>query len=162
VLNDDYLPREFLVTRARFFGSYEDMLGYMKTGEFDPGEEVLLLGAPERGSLPAPEVSRGQVEVLVSEPNRLAYKVETQDECYLVVSEVYYPGWRVFVDDTEQELLRADYAFRAIKLDPGTHTVRMTYTPIYFRIGLLLSIAGFGLLAVLIASRRRLAFGHEA
>ena len=48
MLNADYLPRAFLVEHARFFDSYEDILAYMGTGEFDPGGEVLLLGSPEQ------------------------------------------------------------------------------------------------------------------
>lgn len=168
-VNEDYLPREFLVASTHFFESYGSMLEYMKTGEFDPAGEVLLLGG--QGGAPdgrTPEGAsggtrknpggpvEGSVETLAYGPNGMEYRVETGEECYLVFSEVYYPGWRAFVDGAEHEMLRADYAFRAIRLGPGTHSVRIRYTPLYFRIGLLLSLAGLGLLGVLIASGRRL------
>ena len=81
--------------------------------------------------------------------------VDAAVPCYLFVSDVHYPGWRAFVDDEEVELLRANYAFRAVKLGPGAHTVRMEYVPLYFRIGLIFSAAGIGLVALLISSRRR-------
>jgi hypothetical protein len=151
------------------------MLEYMKTGAFDPVSEVLLLageGMQPDGDNPEPESGEpgertlpeefktgpvdGSVETLSYGPNAMEYRVETGKECYLVFSEVYYPGWRAFVDGEEQEMLRADYAFRAIRLGPGTHSVRIRYTPLYFRIGLLLSLAGLGLLGVLIVSGRRL------
>jgi hypothetical protein len=174
IVNRDHLSRAFLVGRPRFFESYETMLEYMKTGAFDPAGEVLLLagqGGPPDGSVPEaalPEAGGvtaggpvgaavdGSVETLTYGPNGMDYRVETREECYLVFSEVYYPGWRAFVDGDEQEMLRADYALRAIRLGPGVHSVKVRYTPLYFRIGLLLSLAGLGLLAVLIASGRRL------
>jgi len=169
LVNEDHLPRAFLVAGPHFFESYETMLEYMKTGAFDPALEVLLLagqgGAPD-GRTPegASEQVRqatagpvkGSVETLTYGPNGMEYHVETEEECYLVFSEVYYPGWRASIDGAEQEMLRADYAFRAIRLGPGTHTVKIRYTPLFFRIGLLLSLAGLGLLGVLIASGRRL------
>jgi hypothetical protein len=177
LVNEDHLPRAFLVAGRRFFESYETMLEYMKTGEFDPAGEVLLLdgtdgvpeiGKPDGASGRSSDVSGGltleypggpvdgSIETLVYEPNGMEYLVETGQDCYLVFSEVYYPGWRAFVDGEEQEMLRADYAFRAIRLGPGTHKVEIRYTPLYFRIGLLLSLAGLGLVGVLIASGRRL------
>jgi len=169
LVNKDHLPRAFLVAGTHFFESYETMLEYMKTGAFDPAGEVLLLagpdgtpdgeaheGAPGRagGSHGGPVA--GSVETIAYGPNGMEYHVETDEECYLVFSEVYYPGWRAFVDGAEREMLRADYAFRAIRLGPGIHTVKVRYTPLFFRIGLLLSLAGLGLMGVLVASGRRL------
>jgi len=156
LVNEDYLPRAFLVGRPHFFESYEMMLEYMKTREFDPAGEVLLQAEEGRASGAVQGPVDGSVETLEYGPNRMEFGVKTPEECYLVFSEVYYPGWRVFVDGSEQEMLRADYAFRAVKLGPGSHTVEMEYTPLYFRIGLLLTLAGLGLLGVLIASPRRL------
>jgi hypothetical protein len=169
LVNEDLLPRAFLVAGTHFFESYEAMLEYMKTAEFDPANEALLLGglggAPDgrtpEGASGKSRVSRaapveGSVETIYYGPNEMEYRVETDEECYLVFSEVYYPGWRAFVDGEERQVMRADYAFRAIRLGPGKHTVAVRYTPLYFRIGLLLSLAGLGLLAVLVASERRL------
>ncbi len=164
LVNEDHLPRAFLVGRPRFFDSYETVLDYMKTGEFDPALEVLLLaGSEETPGEAGPDAAagvgqsvNGSVETLAYGPNGMEFGVETAEECYLVFSEVYYPGWRAFVDGSEEEMLRADYAFRAIRLGPGSHTVEIRYTPLYFRIGLLLSLAGLGFIGVLVTSGRRL------
>ena len=57
----------------------------------------------------------------------------------LVLSDVYYPGWRAAVDGAPAEVLRADYAFRAVMVPPGEHTVTMTFAPATWRVGLAVS-----------------------
>jgi hypothetical protein len=153
--NEGFLPRAYLVDGARRFDSDDEVLAYMKSGEFDPAAEVLLVG--ERDEVPrgANVGPPGSASVLEYGPHLVAVDVDAAVPCYLFVSDVHYPGWRAFVDDEEVELLRANYAFRAVKLGPGTHTVRMEYVPVYFRIGLIFSAAGIGLVALLISSRRR-------
>jgi uncharacterized membrane protein YfhO len=54
----------------------------------------------------------------------------------LVTSEVFYPGWRAWVDDREVQVLRADYLFRAVDLPAGAHRVRFQYDPGSFKLGL--------------------------
>ncbi|MFH1312163.1 MAG: YfhO family protein [Candidatus Eisenbacteria bacterium] len=160
LLNDDYLPRAFIVDRARFFDTHAEILEYMKTGEFEPAEEVLL--KPRRkGREPDQDPDSlvtgtpGTAEITDHGPNGVTIAVEVERISYLVVSDVYYPGWRVYVDGNERALFRADCAFRAVRIRPGDRVVRMEFRPQYFRIGLLFSAAGIALLAVLISSRRR-------
>jgi hypothetical protein len=156
VINPDYLPRAFLVSRARFFETYEEVLTYMGTDRFDPAGEVVLKGRPEAALPGRSPGGAGRAEITDFGPHEISISVDAEMECYLVTSEVHYPGWRAYVDGLEAEMLRADYAFRAVKLSPGTHVVRMTYVPTFFRIGLLFSMAGAALVGVLIKSRRGL------
>jgi uncharacterized membrane protein YfhO len=131
----------------------------MKGDRFDPASEVLLrrddLGGDEEPGDTLGGVDAGTAEIVDHTPNTVDLRVNALSPCYLVVSDVYFPGWRVFIDGEEGDLLRADYAFRAVRLDPGVHIVRMTYLPGYFRIGVIFSGAGIALLAVLISSKSR-------
>jgi uncharacterized membrane protein YfhO len=52
-----------------------------------------------------------------------------------VLSEVYYPGWRAWVNDREVEVLRANYLFRAMEISAGAQRVRLLYAPWSFKIG---------------------------
>jgi hypothetical protein len=155
LVDDRYLPRAYLVGRAHWFDSYEGVLAYMKSGDFDPTAEVLLKGETRPSPRFADEGSPGSASLVEYGPHRLVIDAEAEAPCYLFVSDVHYPGWRAFVDDREVELLRANYAFRAVGLAPGHHMVRMEYVPLYFRIGLIFSAAGIGLTALLVSSRRR-------
>ena len=154
--NEDYLPRAFLVGVEHLFATYEEMLSYMKTAEFDPWREVLLVGGEPAAGIQKSglgETAPGSAEIVGADESSLTISVRAHDKGYLVVSDVFYPGWRASVDGLETALVRADYAFRAVPVEPGSHTVKMTYKSFYFTLGLLFSAAGLALLAVMISSR---------
>jgi hypothetical protein len=58
-------------------------------------------------------------------PNDRVVKVTAPANGYLRISEVYYPGWKMFVDGKESPLYRADLAWMAIPLTKGEHLVEM-------------------------------------
>jgi hypothetical protein len=151
VTNEGVLPRAYLVPRARYFGTYPEVLDYMKTGEFDPETEILLVGeGPAEADTSALAGRAGMVDY---GPQEVVIGTEAERDCYLFVSDTYYPGWRAFIDGGEAPLMRANYAFRGLRLPAGKHEVRMIFEPAPFRIGIILSVAGLVLLAVLVVSK---------
>jgi len=48
---------------------------------------------------------------------------------YLVLSDTWVPGWKATLDGRDVPVIRADFAFRAVKVPPGEHEVRMDYRP---------------------------------
>ena len=58
----------------------------------------------------------------------------------LVVSEAAYPGWRAMVDDREAPLHAAGGWMRAVSLEAGIHTVRLTFAPLSLWVGLGISL----------------------
>jgi uncharacterized membrane protein YfhO len=65
--------------------------------------------------------------------------VNTPADAYLVLSEVWYPGWQATVDGIPTPVLRANYAFRAVRLEPGEHQVHVTFVPRSWRLGVAVS-----------------------
>lgn len=47
-----------------------------------------------------------------------------------------------FTDNSEKQLIHTNYAFDGIFLEKGDHTAVLTYKPLSFLIGLILTIAG--------------------
>ncbi len=90
------------------------------------------------------------VQFEVYKPSFIRMKVETSEPGLLVISNAYFPGWQVQVDNTKKKLIRTDYAFDGVFLEKGGHTVVLTYKPLSFRIGLALTITG--LLSLLLVS----------
>lgn len=90
------------------------------------------------------------VQMEVYKPSFIKMKVETSEPGLLVISNTYFPGWHVFVDDAEKKLIRADYAFDGLFLEQGSHTVVLIYKPLSFRIGLIFTI--IGLISLLLVS----------
>lgn len=153
-INKDCLPRAFLVTGARFFETYDAILEYMKSDDFDPAREVLLKGSQYENISKVGESSAGKADIAVYEPNRVKIDVVCERSCYLVLSDVWYPGWKVSVDGKASKVLRADYALRAVEVKPGNHTVEFIYSPQSFKLGLVLTVAGLALLGAMLLSKK--------
>lgn len=61
--------------------------------------------------------------------NETVFEVETDSSGVLVFKERYDKNWKVFVDDKEEELLKANILFRGVHLDEGKHSVVFKYSP---------------------------------
>jgi uncharacterized membrane protein YfhO len=78
---------------------------------------------------------------------------------FLFLSDAYYPGWNAYVDGVKTEIYRANYAFRAVHLPAGRHTVEFVYAPGSFTVAALISLAA--LLGVILLSVSRRSLGAE-
>src|SRR5262249_28112781 len=67
---------------------------------------------------------------------------------YLVLSDLFDPGWSATVDGKPAAIRPAYVAFRAVYLGPGKHTVRFEYEPAGFKLGL--RVTALGALACLV------------
>ncbi len=65
---------------------------------------------------------------------------------FLVLSDLYYPGWIARVDGKTVRIHRADYLLRAIAVPKGEHTVEFKYVCPTFSLGAALSVVTAGLL----------------
>jgi hypothetical protein len=52
----------------------------------------------------------------------------------VVLNEMMFPGWRVYVDDREQPALTVDFCLRGVLVTRGTHRIRWVYTPTHFHL----------------------------
>jgi uncharacterized membrane protein YfhO len=66
------------------------------------------------------------------------------------LSEIYYPGWRAYVDGHEEELVRANGILRAVRIKAGNHQVEFRYQPYSLYAGA--TISGITLLLILSTS----------
>ena len=74
------------------------------------------------------------------EPNSMEVTVNMTKPGILVVSEVYYPAWRAYVDGQPQRIYRANDTIRAVPLSAGRHTVIFRYESTPVRVGAILSM----------------------
>jgi hypothetical protein len=118
--NHDALPRAYLLT--------EGQMVHHEGGE-------LALPSPLR----AGEVR--EVEVLRYEADVVELLATLDEAGYLVLADLYYPGWQATVDGQPAPILALGLpegdrgagvspALRAVALDPGQHVVRFVYQPL--------------------------------
>jgi len=138
--NNDVLPRIFLTYEAQAVPDDREALAILRSGEFDPRQEVLL-ATGQVAAMQPPTEGAERVELTSYDSRRVVARVLAPVDAYLVLTDAWYPGWQVRVDGQEAALLRADLMFRAVHLTAGEHTVEFTYAPASFRIGLMISAA---------------------
>jgi hypothetical protein len=139
-----YLPRAFLVENAVVVKESEKIIDEIKKPDFDPGRKVILeeYVSVGTGLKPAPAVADTQPVIKLYSPNKIVIDAAVASKPkFLVLSDTYYPGWKATVDGKAVKVLRADYMFRAVLLEPGRHTVVFFYSPASFKIGIFISLA---------------------
>jgi len=135
------LPRAFFVTDHQLVANHEEAWQAIHSPSFDPTRSVVL----EREG-----IWTSQQNAALQEAEHIAFvhyglnsvelSVRSPERGWLVLSDVYYPGWRATVDGNPTPVLRADYTFRAVNVPAGEHTVRMTFAPRTWYVGLVLSL----------------------
>jgi hypothetical protein len=125
----------------------------VKDPDFD-AENCVVLGEtpPETRAAPTslPVVSAPKVEWVSRRVNDFELDVTAIRPDILVVSQMFYPGWKAYVDNNPVTILRANYAFPAIFISPGSHHVRFSFEPWNFKAGLALSLLAIAILAVMV------------
>jgi len=132
----DYFPRVMMVPKSEK-ATPEEILEHFEKVNFDPKKIVYLDEEVEwgaKGGYSATSIieSYTDQEVVVS--------TQASGDGFLFLSDTYYPGWKAYVDDRETTIYRANYAFRAVPVPEGKHTVKFRYEPESFKWGVKISV----------------------
>lgn len=73
-------------------------------------------------------------------PEAISIKVENEEYSYIIISEVWYPSWRLYLDGKPHKLYRTNYALMGTVVPPGEHQLKLCFEPVPFRTGLIISI----------------------
>ncbi len=140
----DALPRAFL---SRSVVTVEDdnaIFERMRAEDFDP-EEVVFTTVPVATSFEAYDGDLGGTRIALRTPNTVVIDVECNTACALVLSDAFYPGWSVYIDEEPAALFPAYHAFRGVIVPAGPHRIRFQYEPVVFHTGLWISIVAMGM-----------------
>lgn len=119
-------------------------------GEFDGSQLYRNTLALPRAWLQAIDRPLGEefqpVAFLDWSPNRIEVRLEPalDSPALLVLSEIPYPGWKARVDGKPAQLVSAEDILRAVRLEPGSRTVVLSFQPFSVYAGLALGILGLG------------------
>jgi len=94
----------------------------------------------------------GNVSIVSHKPNRILLSADIKRNAFVLLSEVYFPGWEATVDGRPAPVLRADYILRGVPVEPGKHTIELRYRSKIFLAGLAVSAcSGLAVLIILAA-----------
>ena len=139
--NQGYFPRAKMFYEYKVIDNDEQLVSYMKSPEFDWRKTLVLEKNPGDVNLPGPADSNilSEIKLVDYNLNEMKFEVSSSENGFLLISEIFYPAWKVYVDDIQNEIFRADYCLRAVYLTKGKHIVVMKYESDSFNLGLKIS-----------------------
>lgn len=83
--------------------------------------------AAKVGKLPN-NAGQGSIKLSDYDPERMVYQYDSQTENLALFSDIWYPEhWVATIDGEEQEIVRANYVLRALKVPAGKHEIVFEY-----------------------------------
>jgi hypothetical protein len=121
---------------------------------WDPARQAVVEGLrPEANVQGGAAEPVGTVRLLEYLPERIVAQADLTAPGYVILADRFDDGWRVYVDDVEQPMLRANSVERLVAVPAGTHTVRFSYAPFPVYLGLGISaVAGVVWLGAMVAA----------
>jgi Bacterial membrane protein YfhO len=136
-------PRAWVVHEADVAPNASDALRRFTATNFDYRSRMVVepdvgLGnsgrVSRRGTGPSTIATRDALT-----PNGTTFTVRTGSPGWLVMADMYAPGWHVTVNGRDAKLVRSDYTLRAVAIPAGRSRVALSYRPPGFALGLVIS-----------------------
>ncbi len=139
--NPGAYPRAWLVHETAVEPDKEKLPGRLDT--IDLHQTALM----EKALLPtldaSPAIETEGAVVRNSRQDRVELDVHAGRRGLVVLSELYYPGWKATINGGQAKILKVDGALRGIVVPPGDSQIVLRYAPTLFFVAAALSIAAF-------------------
>lgn len=133
--NPNSLSECYIAHKARVVSTASESLHEIADASFIQNREVILEGNIETKDTEARGDETDLVSIKRPSATNVSIETNTQSAGWLVLTDIFYPGWKASIDSKPTEILRANYAFRAVALPAGKHIVQFVYEPVSVLIG---------------------------
>lgn len=100
----------------------------------------------------------GEIIVEKNQPGLVELSVDIENGGWLIMRDVWYPGWKASIDGESVEVYRADYIFRAVPVSSGQHEISFEYRPLSFTIGIIFSMIGLLVIILLVKNTKQVEY----
>lgn len=154
--NPYVMPRAFIVHDIEHANSYKHAQAMMGSLQFNP--RITAIVEDKRISLDK-NVQKFEnnslVEIKKYSYNKIIIKTDSLAQGLLVLTDIFYPGWRVYVDGKLSTIYRVNGLVRGVLLEKGQHDIVFTYFPFTVKIGIVVTGFSIFLLLCLIFSKNQ-------
>jgi hypothetical protein len=151
------LPRAFLVGRQQVVDGDSAALAAVVSPSFR-GRSVAVTDKPLPGLSPGGGARRerapGTARLESYGAEHVRVRTASRRPSILVLTDVWYPGWKATVDGGPVSVRRVDYLLRGVPVPAGTHLVALRYKPDSWRAGWIVSALALALLLSTLLLRR--------
>lgn len=75
-------------------------------------------------------------------PTNVMIKANTTGKLFLILTDNFYPGWKVKVNGEVEKLYKTNYSFRGVVVPKGESKIEFYYQPMSFMIGIYMALVG--------------------
>ena len=151
-LNTNAMPRVHLIYDPIFVEDPDAAFAAIHKSDFNPASQVVLESSiTNNQSL----ITNLQPNIFYTDyrPGHFTVVAQTPETAYLVLAEVWYPGWQAAVDGDPVTIYRANTAFMAVQIPSGESAVTFNFTSPMLTIGAIISLLTI-LLSVFVLTRQ--------
>jgi len=141
-------PQAFVVFKAEPLPPRAEVLPRLARTDFL--RELLLEDEPLPSQAAALSTGTRHARVRQRTPNRVVVEVDDGPAGWLVLTDIWYPGWLCHVGDQPMPVRRADFLFRAVSVPDGRQEVVFTFAPESYLLGRKISLGALMLAAVVL------------
>lgn len=148
--NKDYLARAFFAENVIEADSNGLAMDLLKKCNVHSDAIIINKGKGLPSDLRAsPE---DKVQIMDYCAGHLKIMTEALGERFLVISEVWHPGWRARIDGKSARLFRTDLALLGLFVPEGKHSISIDFQPGSIRVGIMVSTCAIFILIIIIIS----------
>jgi hypothetical protein len=142
--NTNALPKAYAVDSVINGNSDDGILKEIFRDDFHSSQSAVIESSNQ--IVHSEDKRVGEVEVVSYKNNSVELSTNLYSENLVILNDVLYPGWKVYVDAKESQIERVNYIFRGVIAPSGKHTIKFEYKPDSFKYGLI--FAGLGIIGI--------------
>ncbi len=145
--NNDVFPRAYLVGDYAIETDNQKIINKILDKNFDLRKSVVLESDP---GIEKTNNLVGKTEIIDYSPNNIKIGTNANRDSILILTDNFYPGWKVKVNGEEEKIIRAAYTFRAVAIPKGENNIEFYYDSDSFKWGAYLAIFSVVLILIII------------
>lgn len=145
--NQQALPRTWLVSEALQLPTAA-MLTAIQTSQLPDGRryDPATIALVEDASAQFRGVTRqsdDRAEILSRQSGQIMIQTKTAAPAFLVLSDVFYPGWVATIDGQRSPIFPTNYIQRGVPVPAGEHVIKFRFEPVSFKLGAGVTMGSF-------------------
>ncbi len=120
--NKNVLPRAFFVEKLNFVNNKKEAIELLMNESFDPKKEAVVEEKLTQ------DITTGETEILEYSQNKIRLQTRNEGDGFLLLTDNYYPSWKVKIDNKKSEIYITDFSFRGVFVPKGEHIVEFYAT----------------------------------
>src|SRR3989344_3358868 len=120
--NMNALQRAFFVSKIVHAKDNNEAIKIIFEDSFNPRNTAVVEGV-DKELQNMEETTGGEVNIVHYSENKVIIEAESSGGGFLVLTDTFYPTWKVMVDSKQENIYRTDYNFRGVSVPKGKHRI---------------------------------------